>query len=164
MTESDFVRRSSLLAAYDAEHAGPPGRARELISNAPAEDVFPAQSVSGAVDEVIRILDAVNGSGRLDYGDYCELHDAISSILPSTAERKVPVRLAAEVVASALQWERWQDTVRDIAENDMDAKLVQKMRESELLTVGYHQNPNGQVVCYMAVDIIPPKGARNEPV
>lgn len=32
------------------------------------------------VDETLRILDAINSSGRLDYSDYCELHDAISMI------------------------------------------------------------------------------------
>ena len=30
--------------------------------------------------EALRILDAINSSGRLDYGDYCDLHDAISEI------------------------------------------------------------------------------------
>ena len=30
--------------------------------------------------EALRILDAINSSGRLDYGDYCDLHDAISAI------------------------------------------------------------------------------------
>lgn len=32
------------------------------------------------VEEALRTLDAINSSGRLDYGDYCDLHDAISSI------------------------------------------------------------------------------------
>ena len=32
------------------------------------------------VDEALRILDAINSSGRMDYGDYCELHDVISMI------------------------------------------------------------------------------------
>lgn len=31
---NDLVSRKSLLAAYDAEHVGPPGKARELIVNA----------------------------------------------------------------------------------------------------------------------------------
>ena len=38
----EFVERKALLARYDAEHAGPPGRARELIVSAPAVDVVPA--------------------------------------------------------------------------------------------------------------------------
>ena len=33
------INREALLAEYDREHKGPPGRARELIVNAPAADV-----------------------------------------------------------------------------------------------------------------------------
>lgn len=35
----EFIERKALLARYDAEHVGPPGRARELIATAPAADV-----------------------------------------------------------------------------------------------------------------------------
>lgn len=38
---SDCISRKALLARYDAEHVGPPGRARELIVTAPAVDVVP---------------------------------------------------------------------------------------------------------------------------
>lgn len=38
---AEYIERESLLAAYDAEHVGPPGRARELIANEPAADVRP---------------------------------------------------------------------------------------------------------------------------
>lgn len=42
VTMSDeYIKRGALLAAYDKEHEGEPGRARELIVNAPAEDVRP---------------------------------------------------------------------------------------------------------------------------
>lgn len=37
---SDFISRKALLDRYDAEHVGPPGRARELIATAPAADVI----------------------------------------------------------------------------------------------------------------------------
>lgn len=33
------IEREALIARYDAEHVGPPGRARELIATAPAADV-----------------------------------------------------------------------------------------------------------------------------
>ena len=33
---TDCISRAALLARYDAEHIGPPGRARELIETAPA--------------------------------------------------------------------------------------------------------------------------------
>lgn len=37
----EYIERKALLARYDAEHVGPPGRARELIATAPAADVAP---------------------------------------------------------------------------------------------------------------------------
>ena len=33
----DLISRSSLLAKYDEQHEGPPGRARKLIEDEPAE-------------------------------------------------------------------------------------------------------------------------------
>lgn len=35
----EYISRRELLARYDAEHEGTPGRARELIKQAPAADV-----------------------------------------------------------------------------------------------------------------------------
>ena len=40
-TDTDYISRAALLARYDAEHVGPPGRARELMATAPAADVVP---------------------------------------------------------------------------------------------------------------------------
>lgn len=40
MMMSDCISRKALLDRYDAEHVGPPGRARELIATAPAVDVI----------------------------------------------------------------------------------------------------------------------------
>lgn len=37
----EYIERKALLARYDAEHVGPPGRARELMATAPAADVTP---------------------------------------------------------------------------------------------------------------------------
>lgn len=37
----EFIERGALIARYDAEHVGPPGRARELMVTAPAADVAP---------------------------------------------------------------------------------------------------------------------------
>lgn len=39
----EYIEREPLLAEYDREHEGPPGRARELIANAPAVDVAPVR-------------------------------------------------------------------------------------------------------------------------
>ena len=37
--DDDYISRNQLLAAYDHEHKGKPGRARELIANSPSADV-----------------------------------------------------------------------------------------------------------------------------
>ena len=37
----EYIEREALIARYDAEHVGPPGRARELMATAPAADVTP---------------------------------------------------------------------------------------------------------------------------
>lgn len=39
----EFIERKALLARYDAEHVGLPGKARELIAAAPAADVVEVQ-------------------------------------------------------------------------------------------------------------------------
>lgn len=41
-TDTDCISRAALLDRYDAEHVGPPGRARELMVTAPAANVVPA--------------------------------------------------------------------------------------------------------------------------
>ena len=38
---SDYVSRQYLLNEYDRQHQGPPGGARKIIAEAPAEDVAP---------------------------------------------------------------------------------------------------------------------------
>ena len=35
----EYIEREALIARYDVEHVGPPGRARELMATAPAADV-----------------------------------------------------------------------------------------------------------------------------
>jgi len=52
----------------------------ELIK---AADVCPVVDVEEAVDEAIRILNAINSSGRIDYEDYSKLHDVICAINPN---------------------------------------------------------------------------------
>lgn len=37
--QREYIERKALIARYDAEHVGPPGRARELMVTAPAADV-----------------------------------------------------------------------------------------------------------------------------
>jgi hypothetical protein len=39
----EYIERGALLAAYDKEHEGEPGRARKLIEGAPAADVQPVR-------------------------------------------------------------------------------------------------------------------------
>ena len=60
----EYIKRQPLLDAYDAAHKGPPGGARKLIQEAPAEDVVPV--VHGRWEN-IRFL--TTGDGRVRVGD-----------------------------------------------------------------------------------------------
>ena len=59
----EYMERGALIARYDAEHVGPPGRARELIATAPAVDVVPV--VHGEPTEHLRELLRAEKDGRL---------------------------------------------------------------------------------------------------
>lgn len=63
MAEKEYIEREALLAAYDAEHVGPPGRARELIANSSTADVRPV--VHGKWEHVnITYLDDMDEEAR----------------------------------------------------------------------------------------------------
>lgn len=55
-----LINREALLEAYDTEHKGPPGRARELIADAPEVDAI----------EVIRCKDCKWRNGTM-----CPMYD-----------------------------------------------------------------------------------------
>lgn len=61
--DKEFIERKALLDRYDAEHVGPPGRARELIAAAPAADVVPM--LPGEPIEHMRELLQAEQDGRL---------------------------------------------------------------------------------------------------
>ncbi len=81
----EYIEREALLAAYDREHEGEPGRARELIVNAPAEDVQPVRHgrwfMRGGkwrcseCDQkaLLRLSDATGGCREYEYyrANYC---------------------------------------------------------------------------------------------
>ena len=71
--EKEFIERGALLARYDAEHVGPPGRARELITTAPAADVAPVVHGRKIEDEGIGVFYLCSLCGEcLPYGaNYC---------------------------------------------------------------------------------------------
>ena len=54
----DYISRGDLLAAYDREHAGPPGKARELIVNAPAADDWTASKPAISPEELKPLTNA----------------------------------------------------------------------------------------------------------
>ena len=60
------------------------------IKEIPPADVCPVMEVEEAVDKAIRILNAINASGRMDYGDYSKLHDAICTISNNCGAEMLP--------------------------------------------------------------------------
>ena len=49
---AEYIERGALLAAYDKEHEGEPGRARKLIEDAPTADVQPVRHGRDISNEV----------------------------------------------------------------------------------------------------------------
>ena len=49
----EYIKRQGLLDAYDAAHKGPPGGARKLIAEAPAEDVVPVADLKEFAEDVV---------------------------------------------------------------------------------------------------------------
>lgn len=45
------INREKLIAEYDRAHKGPPGGARKLIVDAPAEDVIPVEWIQEQIRE-----------------------------------------------------------------------------------------------------------------
>lgn len=97
---SDYIKRSdaldslyaeALIYNFDSVQDGDAKRyaraAQRCIAGIPAADVLENGRIKSGVFEALRILDAINGTGRMDYGDYCDLHDAISSIMDGGDKR-----------------------------------------------------------------------------
>lgn len=54
--------------------------AHEWVDQQPTVDAVPVSCVNDDVDEALRLLDAINSAGYIDYGVYCDLHNAICAI------------------------------------------------------------------------------------
>ena len=70
---TDLISRSSLLAKYDKEHEGPPGRARKLIEEEPP--VWPKRGYwikTGDKEEAYGTVSKCSVCGVIDYeGNFC---------------------------------------------------------------------------------------------
>ena len=68
----ELIDREALLRAYDAEHKGPAGRARELIEEAPTVDAV----------EVVRCKDCVNyhNDGEAEGIGWCDVHSRVDGL------------------------------------------------------------------------------------
>jgi len=78
--EDRYIKLSQALEVLDSCCCWYAHDRMELIK---AAEVCPVVDVEEAVDEAIRILNAINSSGRMDYEDYSKLHDAICTISPN---------------------------------------------------------------------------------
>ena len=81
--QNDFIKRADARQSVMREAPN----LSYSIDRVPASDVLPVSEVAASVDEAIRILNALNGTGRLNYDDYCELHEVISSIGSKNARK-----------------------------------------------------------------------------
>lgn len=62
----EYIEREALLAEYDRQHTGEPGRARKLIEDAPAADVVEVSELKEFAEDVIYQFGYhINYKGRL---------------------------------------------------------------------------------------------------
>lgn len=79
MNDNDTISRKWLLEQYDAQHEGPPGRARKLIEDAPAvPHEMSAREFAEARD---RLCDSMNKCTGCPIYKAC-LTDSLTKILP----------------------------------------------------------------------------------
>lgn len=71
----DEIRKDIVIIQNDGGYFGTVKH--EIIPGTLPEYI---RRINQSAEEVLRILDAINSSGRLHYEDYSELHDAISLI------------------------------------------------------------------------------------
>lgn len=77
---NDYISREAAIAEIMGQppDAHYPSRYAEQIKKLTAAEVKTLEKIGDEVDEALRILDDIHG--RMDYGDYCDLHDAIAGI------------------------------------------------------------------------------------
>lgn len=78
---TEYVKKSVVEEYLKRAIFGADRKIDEWVDQMPAADVLENGRIESGVFEALRILDAINGTGRMDYGDYCDLHDAICSIM-----------------------------------------------------------------------------------
>lgn len=71
----DEIRKDVVIIQNDGGYFGT--AKHEIIPGTLTESI---RRINQSVEEVLKILDTINSSGRIHYEDYSELHDAISLI------------------------------------------------------------------------------------
>jgi len=82
----DFIRREDALEITKLSDSIAAWNIASRIRGLPAAEVRTTKEVDEAVAEAIRILNAINGKGGMQYIDYCLLYDAIYAITVSGVE------------------------------------------------------------------------------
>lgn len=67
----DLINRRALLAEYDRQHAGPPGRARTLSAKAPAVDAVEVVRCKDCKSfKPCKEIEGVSWTGYCNYGEF----------------------------------------------------------------------------------------------
>ena len=75
-----FLKRLSTEYSYQAPNGA---IVVGMLADEEPANVRPVEEIDEAVEEAIRILNAINSRGDIDYADYCEMYDAIYTISPN---------------------------------------------------------------------------------
>lgn len=82
----------------------------KIINQFPPADVRPVVDIDEVVDEAIRVLNAINASGSMDYADYCELHDAVCAI---SSNRCADMLAQEQEAKTPDKFEGWSDELKE---------------------------------------------------
>ena len=85
---SDYVSRQYLLNEYDRQHQGPPGGARKIIEEAPAEDVVPTEPQEIGYDQCANAMLKMWMDNVVTDGEYNRIMDRLNKLYFSGDEKK----------------------------------------------------------------------------
>ena len=85
---SDYVSRQYLLNEYDRQHQGPPGGARKIIEEAPAEDVVPTEPQEIGYDQCANAMLKMWMDNVVTDGEYNRIMDRLNKLYFSGGEKK----------------------------------------------------------------------------
>lgn len=85
---TEYISRQYLLDEYDRQHQGPPGGARKIIEEAPAEDVVPTEPQEIGYDQCANAMLKMWMDNVVTDVEYNRIMDRLNKLYFSGGEKK----------------------------------------------------------------------------